>query len=416
MDRSVNNMAVRSHPSSYSVVLLLACFMAQDPAAGQDPSHGPMDAEPRKVVIETPTSEVPHGDVVKPLWHYGGFVDLGYSLDFNFPENHRFRNRSTTPRVNELDLNMAGLYVKKDVSEQSRLGMELAVHGGQDAKDFGFGVNAPKIQNSDWYRQFGRANVSYLAPVGNGLTIQAGLFNSLIGYDSLYAKDNFSYTRPWGGDYTPYLMFGINATYPFNDRWTGTLFVINEYFHLTNTNSQPSYGAQLSYKPSEPWTFKETVYYGPDQSNTSMQFWRFFSDSIAEWKSHPLTIAFEYQIGTEELATPGTPRIFWTAAQLPIHWIISGPWSATVRPELYWDRNGRLTGSEQFIKAVTTTLEYKFAYLWTTTIARLEYRYDESRGAGGGFYKGGEIAPGVIGLTPAQHLLIAALIWTFDSP
>jgi hypothetical protein len=35
-----------------------------------------------------------------PLWHYGGFIDVGYSLDFNFPENHLFRDRSTTPRVN----------------------------------------------------------------------------------------------------------------------------------------------------------------------------------------------------------------------------------------------------------------------------------------------------------------------------
>ena len=397
-------------------ILLLVLVMSRGSAAGEEVPLTPVQDEPRKGAIETPTTEAPRAETAKPLWHYGGFVDLGYSLDFNFPENHLFRNRSTTPRVNELDVNMAGIYVKKDVSEQSRLGMELAVHGGQDAKDFGFGVNAPKVPNSDWYRQFGRANVSYLAPVGNGLTVQAGLFNSLIGYDSLYAKDNFSYTRPWGGDYTPYLMFGVNATYPFNDRWTGTLFVINEYFHLQNTNSVPSYGAQVAYKPSDPWTIKETMYYGPDQSNTSMQFWRFLSDSIVEWKSHPLTIAFEYQIGTEELATPGTPRIFWTAAHLPIHWVIDGPWSATVRPELYWDRNGRLTGSEQFIKAVTTTLEYKFAYLWTNTIARLEYRYDESRGTGGGFYKGGEVAPGVIGLTPAQHLLIFALIWTFDSP
>jgi Putative beta-barrel porin-2, OmpL-like. bbp2 len=405
---------VNLHLGTY--ILLLVLVMSRSSAAGEEVPLTPVQTEPRKGTIETPTTEAPRAETAKSLWHYGAFVDLGYSLDFNFPENHLFRNRSTTPRVNELDVNMAAIYVKKDVSEQSRLGMELAVHGGQDAKDFGFGVNAPKVPNSDWYRQFGRANVSYLAPVGNGLTVQAGLFNSLIGYDSLYAKDNFNYTRPWGGDYTPYLMFGVNATYPFNDRWTGTLFVINEYFHLQNTNSVPSYGAQVAYKPSEPWTIKETMYYGPDQSNTSMEFWRLFSDTIVEWKSHPLTVAFEYQIGTEELATPGTPRIFWTAAQLPIHWVIDGPWSATVRPELYWDRNGRLTGSEQFIKAVTTTLEYKFPYLWTNTIARLEYRYDESRGTGGGFYKGGEVAPGVIGLTPAQHLLIAALIWTFDSP
>ena len=356
---------------------------------------------------------------VKPKehqWHYGGFVDLGYALDFNFPENHLFRNRSTTPRVNELDLNMAGIYIRKDVSEQSRWGSELLVHGGQDAKAFGFGVNLPTVDHSDALRHFGRANVSYLAPIGNGLTVQAGLFNSLIGYDSLYSKDNFTYTRPWGGDYTPYLMFGMNATYPFNDQWTGALFVINEYFHLQNANSVPSYGVQVAYKPQASWTFKQTMYFGPDQSSTALQFWRLFSDSIVEWKHESIAIAFEYQIGTEELAAPGNPRVFWTSAQMPIHWNFRGPWSVTVRPEFYWDRNGRLTGFEQFIKALTTTLEYRIPYLWTNTIARLEYRYDESRGPGGGFFKNGEVHPGVIGLTPAQHLLIFALIWTFDSP
>src|SRR5271155_4052253 len=49
-----------------------------------------------------------------PLWQYGGFADLGYLLDFNDPANHLFRDRSTTFKVNELDLNMAALYVKKE--------------------------------------------------------------------------------------------------------------------------------------------------------------------------------------------------------------------------------------------------------------------------------------------------------------
>ena len=83
--------------------------------------------------------------------------------------------------------------------------------------DFGFGTNLPHVAGSDALRHFGRANLSYLAPVGNGLTFQAGLFNSFIGYESLYAKDNFNYTRAWIADYSPYLMFGANAQYAFND-------------------------------------------------------------------------------------------------------------------------------------------------------------------------------------------------------
>jgi hypothetical protein len=351
-------------------------------------------------------------------WHYGGFLDLGYSLDFNFPQNHLFRNRSTTPRVNELDLNMGAVYVKKDATPQSRWGMELEPQGGQDSKNFAFNITGENLWGSSWLRQLGRANVSYLAPVGNGLTIQGGIFSSFIGYESLYAKDNFNYTRAWIADYSPYLMMGVNAVYPFNDQWTGAVFLINEYWHLADVNRQPSYGAHVAYRPTSSWTFKETVYYGPDQSSTSLKFWRLFSDSIIEWKvNQDLTLVANYQIGTEKNAgAPGNPRLFYMGASFPMRWHIEGPWTVALRPEVYWDRNGLATGFEQFIWAMTTTAEYKLPYKWTNTIIRLEYRFDESTGPGGGFFKGNDIAPGVVGLTPAQHMLIFSVIWTFDSP
>ena len=377
-----------------------------------------LEEQTRKGAIESSTTVETRTTPSNSAWHYGGFIDLCYSLDFNFPENHLFRNRPTTPRVNELDLNMGAVYIRKDVDDQSRWGTELLVQGGQDALQFGFAVNSPHLEGSSWLRNLGRANVSYLAPVGNGLTIQAGIFNSFIGYESLYAKDNFNYTRAWIADYSPYLMMGVNAVYAFNDQWTGAAFVINEYSHLANANSLPSYGAQLAYKPSSSWLFRQTVYYGPDQSNTSLEFWRLFSDSIIEWKvTGDVTLAANYQVGTQNQAgVPGTPRAFYMGAAFPMRWHIDGPWSVAFRPEVYWDRNGIITGFQQFIWAMTTTAEYKLPYKWTNTILRLEYRFDESTGPGGGFFKGGEIAPGVVGLTPAQHMLIFSVIWTFDSP
>jgi hypothetical protein len=386
------------------------------PCPAQDRPSG-LESEPRKGAFETPTTEPPRTEPEKPLWHYGGFADLGYSLDFNFPENHQFRSRGTTPRVNELDLNMAAAYVRKDVSETSRLGGELLVQGGQDAKDFAFGVNLPHLEHSDALRHLGRANVTYLAPIGSGLTLQGGIFPSLIGYESLYAKDNFNYTRAWIADYSPYIMMGANAQYTFNEKWAGAFFIVHQYFHLQNANSLPSYGAQLTYKPASQWMFKETIYYGPDQTDTSLRFWRSFADSIIEWKSDDILVAFDHQIGTQEKATdPNHPRQFYTGASLAVRWHVTGPWSVAVRPEFYWDRSGFHTGSEQFVKAVTSTLEYRVPYQWTNTILRLEHRFDESTGAQGGFYKDGQVAPGVVGLTGTQHLVIFAAIWTFDSP
>lgn len=349
------------------------------------------------------------------LWKYSGFLDFGYLLDFNHPANHLFRDRATTFKVDELDLNMAVAGIRKEATPNSRWGTELAVQAGNDSANFGFSATAPHVDGANVLRHFGAANVSYLAPVGSGLTVEGGLFSSLIGYDSFYAKDNFEYTRPWGGDYTPYLMFGINASYPFTKKITMIGFVINDYAHLAHPNNVPSFGGQLSYIASEHLNFKETVLYGPHQSDTALDFWRFFSDSIAEWKKDKLTTAFEYQIGTEKVSAPGTPRALWMFAQLPFHRVIAGPWSGTLRPEVAWDRDGRWTGSQQTIKAFTSTLEYRLPYWKTNTIARLEYRVDDSRGPEGGFFRGAEIAPGVVALVPTQQLLAIGLIVTFES-
>lgn len=367
-------------------------------------------------VAQEPPSEEPQTTQSTPPWQYGGFADVGYLLDFNHPSNHLFRSRGTTFHVDELNLEMAGLYLRKPTSESSRWGTELTLQAGKDSQVFGFSATAPNVAGSKWLRHLGPTNVSYLAPVGKGLTLQGGIFGSFISYDSLYAKDNFEYTRPWGADFTPYFMLGVNASYPFTSKLTGTLFVVNGYWHLAHANNVPSSGGHLVYKPTERLTLKETVLYGPHQSGTSLEFWRLFSDSIAERKGDRYTVAFEYQIGTERVGVPGSPRALWTAAQLPVQWALRGPWSVTVRPEFAWDRDGRWTGSVQLVKAVTTTVEYRIPYRRTHTILRLEHRYDDSRGKGGGFFKDGQVQPGVVGLTPTQHLLIFGLLFTFDSP
>jgi len=349
------------------------------------------------------------------IWQYGGFVDAAYLLDFNHPANDLFRSRGTTYKLDQPLINLAAAYLQKNASESSPWGMQLTVQAGQDTRVFGFSATAPDLPGSAGLRHLGPTNLSYRAPAGNGLTIQGGIFSSLIGYDSLYAKDNFSYTRPWGADFTPYLMLGINASYPFTNRLTVTAYVVNGYWHLADANSVPSWGAQVSYKATPHTSLKQTVLIGPHQSNTSPEFWRYLSDSIAEWKSDRFTTAFEYHVGTEDVAALGGPRALWMAAQLPLHWVLGKHWSATERPEVYWDRNGRLTGFIQTVKANTITLEYRRPCRQFTGIVRLEHRIDDSRGPQGGFFRGALLPSGSVGLTPTQSLLGLAVIFTFDS-
>ena len=364
--------------------------------------------------VNAQTPAVPAAVPAPPVeWQYGGFIDVAGVFSSNSPSNHLFRNRGTTPRVGEIDLNMAAAYLKRAASDSSRFGVELTVQGGEDSKLFGLSATAPNIRGADVLLHLGPANLSYLAPVGKGLSIQGGIFNSLIGYDSLYAKDNFAYTRPWTADYTPDLMLGVNASYPVTPRLTAAALVVNGYWHLANANSVPSIGGQLAYKLTDRGSVKETVLYGPHQAATILAFWRFLSDTIVEYKTGKLTAAAEYQLGTEGIDAAGTPRAQWMAAQFPLHWAWRNTLSITLRPEFAWDRDGRWIGAPQSVTALTATLDYRGPLGPARGIVRVEYRFDDSRGAAGGFFDDGERA-GVVGLTPRQHLFGAAVIVAFD--
>lgn len=368
-------------------------------------------------VSELDLSPITDKAVPSAGWRYGAYLDIGGIVNFNVPENNLWRSRATASRHNQAAPNMVLAYVRKDVSEASRWGMELGAQGGYDSVDFAFLQGESKVGGADVLRHVHRANVSYLAPLGNGLTVTAGLFNSLMGYESLYARDNTNYTRSWIADNTPYMMFGVNAAYPVNDRLTVTTFVINRYYHLAYTVAQPSYGGKWSYALTPRLTAMQTLYWGPDQTDASLEFWRLYGNHILEWKGDEVTVAASYDVGTENIADqPGSPRAFVMGGNLMVKWHVAGPWSVALRPEFYWDRNGRWTGAEQFVKAITSTIEYKLPYRWTNTMLRVEHRYDESTGVGGGFFRRGEISSGVFGLAPSQHLVVFGLLCVFDSP
>lgn len=383
----------------------------------------PLQAEeappPETVIGRWPAELVPKLGHLRDLgtgeWHYGAYLDLGYNEDFNQPENGQWRSKNTTFEVNDPRVNMVMGYLRKNATTDSRWGLEFGVQGGIDTDKLVPQPPPPAnepISGADQLRHFYRANVSYLLPAGNGLRLTGGLINSYIGYESFHAIDNPNYTRGYLLDNVPYFLFGAEADYQVSDRLQLGLFVVNGYDYLADPNDLPSYGLHAEWRHSPRLTFVQNFYYGPDQGNTAVQFWRFFSDSILAWKSDRFLLAIAYDVGTEkQAAQPGHPRFVWMASALWAGWHIGGPWSLAARPEFYWDPQGLITGADQLIQAYTATLEYKLTLLtFTTGVVKLEYRYDRSTGSGGGFYTGFDNR-----LTPDQHQLILGLMWAFGS-
>ena len=343
---------------------------------------------------------------------WGAYVDLSFPANFNSSEPHLWRNKLTTNRLNQLSPNMGMFYFRKDVSENSPWGFEFGAQGGYDTN--GQVPDTSQLPAADVLRYVSRANVSYRAPIGNGLTLTGGLMNSFIGYESYYAKDNPNYTRAWIADYSPYFLIGLGGKYRLSAQVESAFFIVNDYNYLSYTNDVPKYAGQLAWQIDPSLEIRQSVFVGPEQTQTALRYWRFFSDTIIKWTRDDHTIGLAYDVGTQQSASvPVGLQSFWTGTALFTRWQIHGPWALAVRPELYWDPNGTLTGSIQFIKAITATVEYSIlAEGWKTQL-RAEYRYDNSTGRQGGFFG----AKGPDGpLVSGQSTLFFAVMVSYDRP
>ena len=366
---------------------------------------------------ESPSEDIPGSQKERKLkargWQYGSYLDVGYTVNFNDPGNGLWRSKGTTYKVDDPQVNNATVYLAKDPMPQSRWGMQLGLQTGVDTKKLVPEPPPPSkepISNAETFRHFARANVSYLFPVGNEFRLTGGLINSFIAYESYYAMPNPNYTRGYITDNVPYFFFGLEALYPLRDSLNLSLYAVSGWDHLANPNDNPSFGFQMNWKASPEIEFTQNLYYGPEQENTDLQFWRFFSDSILEWKKDQFLVAASFDVGTEKQAEMiGNPREYWMAGALWAAWNISGPWTLAFRPEFYYDPDGLITGAQQTLQAYTVTLKYRFSPLPShKVVASIEYRYDRSTGPGGGFFKGPDNV-----LVPDQHVLIFALNWHF---
>lgn len=180
---------------------------------------------------------------------------------------------------------MATAYIRKEVNPGgSRWGGEFAVQTGVDSEGLVSKTGTDTISGADTLRHFSRANLSYLFPVGNGLKLTGGLMNSYIGYSSFHAKDNANYTRGYLLDNVPYFLFGLEAIYPATDALTVGVYALSGFTYLTRPNYIPSFGLHTVWEATSSFTVVQNLYYGSDQTNEELRYWRFFSDSILEWK------------------------------------------------------------------------------------------------------------------------------------
>jgi hypothetical protein len=126
-----------------------------------------------------------------------GFVAASYFYNFNNPDGSALGGSNAPvdllhPDSNSISLDQVWLTISRDASEDQRAGFKADFVYGKTASILsGDNVDGNAGNDFDLYQGY----VTYLAPIGSGVTIQAGKFATLIGAEVAQARDNWNITR-----------------------------------------------------------------------------------------------------------------------------------------------------------------------------------------------------------------------------
>jgi hypothetical protein len=302
-----------------------------------------------------------------------GVVDVPYAYNSNQPADHAnfFTGVGTSAkRADEFSVNLAQLDVSIDPAP---IGFRLALGFGTGTEVVhGFEPGGTAAGSEVWKNVI-QASLQFKTSVGRGLLLEAGIYPSHIGMESLASKDNWNYTRSWLGELSPYYQTGLKIAYPFSDPWSAQLHLLNGWQTIADNNGRKSVGAQLAYA-SDRLSLSFNGIAGPELRNDDDEV-RVLGDVVATWKATPrLSFGFSGDVARE--GRPTGESVSW--AGLAVHARLAPPDSRTalaLRGELYDDGDGAISGFAQTLHEITLTLEHHPA---KQLIVKLEGRYDHS--------------------------------------
>ena len=86
------------------------------------------------------------------------------------------------------------------------------------------------------YRNIFQAYGTWVAPIGNGLTLDVGKWGSSIGIEGNYTKDQMNYSRAYWFDFLPFYHMGLRASYKVKDGLTLNYWLVNGTNQAEATN------------------------------------------------------------------------------------------------------------------------------------------------------------------------------------
>jgi Putative beta-barrel porin-2, OmpL-like. bbp2 len=384
---------------------------APEPAAGGFTPGSTAEDAPAKISIAS---------LLGPIT-LSGLGDVYYGYANNHPFNNLAGLRSFEAPTNGFNFNLAELILDKApdaTTAESRVGYHIAAGYGYAAKVVNGSDNTGFGDQSNFYLK--EAYVSYLAPVGKGLTVTVGKFVTPIGAEVIESNANWNYSRGLLFNYAiPFFHFGASAKYAFNSKWSATGYLVNGWNNtiinhdsgVFGASSGLTYGTNVTFTPNMKWSVIENYFAGPVTgaigfNGQTLNDWKQLSDTVISYTPNSkwaFMLNGDYGFGPRFYTTndcgdsvssrprpqggefcEASPAVDWWGVAGYAKYTFSPKSNFAVRYEYYDDPQG-YTGllatsnpfSETFgrgwAQEVTATYSYN---LTSALLLRGEYRYD----------------------------------------
>jgi hypothetical protein len=371
------------------------------PASGQSPAIAQTGTKPAetKPAEEAKPEEKKEEEKPKTFWEENTL--------FAYIENSVVWNTGRASRGNHNELrfydfeggytfNMAEFSIKKDPSERYPFGYGLVLTAGipgtsnDSQKNHALGIfrgdddqfafrNTPNFDLQEAY-------ASYQIPIGNGLTLKAGKWVTLLGYEVIESPNNLNFSRSYLFSFSiPLTHVGALLSYQVLPWFSVTAGTVVGWDVARDNNSAMSYTGQFGFTPLKDFTLNFNWITGPEQAHTNGNPRTVLDYVVTYTGIQKLTLGLNVDYGWEPdeayLKSTGTrgdiDASWWGwAAYVAYDW--TEAFRTALRLEYMKDAEGVRTqlsppGNKLDLWEVTLTAQYR---IWKGLVGRVEYRHD----------------------------------------
>jgi putative OmpL-like beta-barrel porin-2 len=253
-------------------ICALLSLLGGNTVFGQVPAAAPASTPTVQERLDALEKKVDAPSIWKTLgFKASGFVDLAYTQNFNNPNSDLNQAHIFDTNANSFMPHLAQIMLERPAdgggSALDRAGFRARLNFGSDARvtrartNFQTGTSNDEMDFQELYAE-------YILPVGNGLKVQFGKINTLIGYEVINSFENVNFSRSFMfGTGQAFTTTGLRFTYTFNPLVTASFGVVNGWDNIDDNNRGKTIEYLVALTPHEKFGVSWYGSYGPEQAN-----------------------------------------------------------------------------------------------------------------------------------------------------